>query len=54
MRVKSLEHAAIDKVLGRQPSRVRSAIAAGAVGTVTASLLYKFLRGAGRADPNPG
>jgi hypothetical protein len=44
MAPKTLEHVALDKVLGRQPSRLRSAIAAGAVGTVTASVLYKFLR----------
>jgi hypothetical protein len=44
MTAKVLEHVALDKVLGRQPSRLRSAIAAGAVGTVTASVLYKFLR----------
>jgi hypothetical protein len=44
MRTKLFERIALDKALGRQPSRVRSAIASAAVGTVTASVLYKFLR----------
>jgi len=44
MRIKSLEHVAIDKVLGRQPSRLRSVIAAGAVGAGTASIVYRLLR----------
>jgi hypothetical protein len=44
MQTKLFERIALDKVLGRQPSRMRSAIASAAVGTVTASALYKFLR----------
>jgi len=41
---KTITHVALDKALGQQPSRLRSAIAAGAVGTATATLLYKLLR----------
>jgi hypothetical protein len=41
---KTITHVALDKALGQQPSRLRSAIAAGTIGTATAALLYKFLR----------
>jgi hypothetical protein len=41
---KTITHVALDKALGQQPGRFRSAIAAGAVGTATATLLYKLLR----------
>jgi hypothetical protein len=35
---------AVEKALGSQPSRVRAAIAAGAVGTASAGVIYRLLR----------
>ena len=35
---------AVEKALGNQPSRVRAALAAGAIGTASAGVVYRLLR----------
>jgi hypothetical protein len=35
---------AVEKALGNQPGRVRAAVAAGAIGTASAGLVYRLLR----------
>jgi hypothetical protein len=35
---------ALEKALGNQPSRMRSVLTAGAVGTASAGLVYRLLR----------
>ena len=41
---KILGSVAVEKALGNQPSRMRAAIAAGAIGTASAGVVYRLLR----------
>jgi hypothetical protein len=41
---------AMEKALGNQPSRVRAALAAGAIGTASAGVVYRLLRRATDED----